>query len=82
MKSKLARDQGEGRNIEREKLMAWGPHKPPIDNDACFRCGKKSHMKKDCLKAVSASTPSERLKPLLGGGFVAKANLRIGCGKP
>ena len=31
---------------------------------------------------VSASTPSERLKPLLGGGFVAKASLRIGCGNP
>ena len=37
-------------------------------------------MKKDCPKVVSASTPSERLKPLLGGGFVAKASLRIGCG--
>ena len=36
-------------------------------------------MKKDCPKVVSASTPSERLKPLLGGGFVAKASLRIGC---
>ena len=39
-------------------------------------------MKKDCPKVVSASTPSERLKPLLGGGFVAKASLRIGCGNP
>ena len=39
-------------------------------------------MKKDCRKVVSASTPSERLKPLLGGGFVAKASLRIGCGNP
>ena len=37
-------------------------------------------MKKDCPKVVSASTPSERLKPLLGGGFVAKASLRIRCG--
>ena len=39
-------------------------------------------MKKDCPKVVSASTPSERLKSLLGGGFVAKASLRIGCGNP
>ena len=39
-------------------------------------------MKKDCPKVVSASTPSERLKPLLGGGFVAKASLQIGCGNP
>ena len=31
---------------------------------------------------VSASTPSERLKLLLGGGFVTKASLRIGCGNP
>ena len=35
-------------------------------------------MKKDCPKAITASTPSERLKPLLGHGFVAKASLRIG----
>ena len=39
-------------------------------------------MKKDCPKMVSASTPSERLKLLLGGGFIAKASLRIGCGNP
>ena len=39
-------------------------------------------MKKDCPKVVSASIPSERLKPLLGGSFVAKASLRIGCGNP
>ena len=39
-------------------------------------------MKKDCPKMVSASISSERLKPLLGGGFVAKASLRIGCGNP
>ena len=39
-------------------------------------------MKKDCPKVVSASTPSERLKPLLGGGFVAKASLRIGYRNP
>ena len=39
-------------------------------------------MNKDCPKVVSASTPSERLKPLLEGGFVAKASLRIGCGNP
>ena len=50
------------------------------DKDACFGCGKKDHMKKDCPKAISASTPSERLKLLLGGGFVAKASLRIVCG--
>ena len=37
-------------------------------------------MKKDCSKAVSASTPKERLKPLLGGGFVTLASLRIGYG--
>ena len=37
-------------------------------------------MKKDCPKVISASTPSERLKSLLGGGFVAKASLRMGCG--
>ena len=36
-------------------------------------------MKKDCLKAVSASTLTGRLKPLLGGGFVAKTSLWIGC---
>ena len=53
------------------------PHK---DKDACFGCGEKDHIKKDCPKVVSASTPSERLKALLGGGFVAKAGLRIGCG--
>ena len=39
-------------------------------------------MKKDCPKVVSASTPTKRLKSLLGGGFVAKASLRIGCGNP
>ena len=31
---------------------------------------------------VSASTHTERLKPLLEGGFVVKASLRIGCGNP
>ena len=62
------------------KPKAWEANKPPKDNDACFGCGEKDHMKKDCSKVVSASTPSERLKPLLGGGFVAKASLRIGCG--
>ena len=37
----------------------------------------------DCYdKAINASTPSERLKPLLGGGFVTKASLQIGCGNP
>ena len=39
-------------------------------------------MKKDCPKVVSASSPNESLKPLLGGGFVAKASLRIRCGNP
>ena len=37
-------------------------------------------MKKDCPKVVSASTPSEKLKPLLAGGFVAKASLWTRCG--
>ena len=31
---------------------------------------------------VSASTPSERLKPLLEGGFVAKVSSQIRCGNP
>ena len=62
------------------KLKAWEARKLPKDKDACFGCGKKGYMKKDCPKAVSASTPNERLKPLLGGDFVAKASLRIGCG--
>ena len=39
-------------------------------------------MKKDFPKAVSASTQNERLKPLLGGGFVTKASLLIGSGNP
>ena len=39
-------------------------------------------MKKDCPKVLSASTPSARLKQLLGGGFVAKASLQIGCENP
>ena len=62
------------------KPKAWEARKTPKDKDAYFGCDKKGHMKKDCPKVVSASTPSERLKPLLGGGFVAKASLRIGCG--
>ena len=65
-----------------EKPKAWEARKSSKDKDACFGCGEKGHMKKDCSKVVSASTPSERLKPLLGGGFVAKASLRIGCGNP
>ena len=67
---------------KRGKPKAWEARKPPKDKDACFGHGKKGHMKKDCPKAVSASIPSERLKPLLGGGLVAKANLRIRCVKP
>ena len=62
------------------KPKPWEARKPPKDKDACFGCGEKGHIKKDCHKVVSASTPSERLKSLLGGGFVAKASLRIGCG--
>ena len=67
---------------KRGKPKPWEARKPPKDKDACFGCAEKGHMKKDCPKVVSASTPSERLKPLLGGGFVAKASLRIGCGNP
>ena len=68
--------------LKGEKSKACEARKPPKDKDACFGCGEKGHMKKDCPKAVSASTPSERLKPLLGGGFVAKASLQIGCENP
>ena len=64
------------------KSKAWEARKPPKDKDACFGCGEKGYMKKDCPKAVSTSTSSERLKPLLGDGFVAKTNLRIGCRNP
>ena len=67
---------------KRGKPKAWEARKPPKDKDACFGCGKKGHMKKDCPKMVSASTPSERLKPLLEGGFVTKASLRIGYRNP
>ena len=65
-----------------EKPKAWEAHKSPKDKDACFGCGEKGHMKKDCPKVVSASTPSKRLKSLLEGDFVAKVSLRIGCGNP
>ena len=58
------------------KSKAWEARKPPKDKNACFGCGEKGHMKKDCPKVVSASTPSERLKPLLGGGL----SLRRVCG--
>ena len=61
---------------------AWEACKSPKDKDAYFGCGKKGHMKKDCPKVVSASTPSERLKPLLEGDIVAKVGLRIRCENP
>ena len=67
---------------KRRKSKRWEACKPPKDNDACFGCGEKGHIKKDCPKVVTASTSSKRLKPLLGGGFVAKASLRIRCGNP
>ena len=71
MKSKISKRLGEGR----DKLSK--------DKDACFGCDEKGHIKKDCPKARSASqTPYERLKALLDGDFVAKASLKIGCGKP
>ena len=57
------------------KLKAWEAHKMPKDKDACFGCSEKGHMKKDCPKAISASTLSEKLKPLLEGGFLAVATL-------
>ena len=34
------------------------------------------------MHKASASTPSERLKPLLGGGFVTKVSFWIGCRNP
>ena len=64
------------------KPKVWEARKPFKDKDACFGCGDKGYMKKDCPKAVSASTPSKRLKPLLGDGFVAKVSLWIECGNP
>ena len=64
------------------KPKAWEARKSSRDKDACFGCDEKGHMKKDCSKMVNASTRSERLKPLLGGGFVAKASLPIRCGNP
>ena len=39
-------------------------------------------MKKDCPKAINASIHNERLKPMLGGGFIAKTSLRIGYENP
>ena len=67
---------------KRRKPKAWEARKPPKDKDACFGCSEKGHMKKDCPKMVSTSTPNDRLKLLLEGGFVAKASLRIECGNP
>ena len=64
------------------KLKVWEARKPPKDKDACFGCGEKGHMKKDCPKVINTSTLNERLKPLLGGGFLTKASLRIGCRNP
>ena len=64
------------------KSKAWEVRKPHKDKDACFGCGKKGPHEEGLSKAVSASTPSERLKLLLGSDFVAKASLRIGCGNP
>ena len=64
------------------KPKPWKARKPPKDKDACFGCGEKGQHEEGLPKVVSASTPSERLKPLLGGGFVAKASLRIGCRNP
>ena len=51
------------------KPKAWEACKPPRDKDACSGCDEKGHMKKDCPKAISTSTPSERLKLLLGVGL-------------
>ena len=39
-------------------------------------------MKKDCPKVVSASIPSEKLKPLSVGGFVAKGEFADRVWKP
>ena len=68
--------------LKRRKAKRWEVRKPSKDKDACFGCGEKGHMKKDCPKVVSALPPSERLERLLGGGFIAKASLRIGYGNP
>ena len=36
------------------KPKPWEARKPLKDKDACFGCGEKGHMKKDCPKVVSA----------------------------
>ena len=51
---------------KRGKSKAWEARKPPKDQDASFGCGEKGHMKNDCPKVVSASTPSEEVKAVVG----------------
>ena len=60
------------------KPKAWEARKPPKDKDTCFGCGEKGYMKKDCSKTMSASTPSKRLKSLLGGGLSLKRVYKLG----
>ena len=43
---------------------------------------RQKGLHEEGMPQSSASIPSERLKLLLGGGFIAKASLRIGCGNP
>ena len=55
--------------LKGRKSKAWEARKPPRDKDAYFGCNEKGHMKKDCSKTISVSTPSERLKPFVGRWF-------------